>query len=304
MIMRRMAAVIAATVLGIATAAIAIPSSSAAPASSTPTYSGFVVEGGPDLPDNLSNAPAAVRTAVLQSARTGQEAIYNDATGTYSMASTTGSDSADRTGVAPSSTPDTITPDSVTGGFHLPGGTRYSDYRFNQNTATKLGVVRNSDGAVVGEVDIKFVQTITGGSSSYWKYAYSLSYKKGGLYRLNVRLTCAVNETGRPDDYCTSITYPNGAKDTNVSASHVTEVHDLAIGNTVQTNPTGFFGHHSTPPPTGSAQVKKYAHLTENAYFSDYGVTDQALVRGWDVCVPKKATFSGVKLCQSSGTGY
>lgn len=296
-----MATMCAAAVLGIAPAAIAITNSDAATTGTTPAYSGFVIQGGPDLPDNLSNASPETRAAVLQSAQTRQEAIYNDTNGTYSMVSTTADD---ESGATPSSAPDTITPDSVVGGFHLPGGTRASDYRWNQTSATKLGVVRNSDGAIVGEVDVEEIERITGNTSDYWSYQPVLDYKKGGVYRLYIRLTCAVNETGKPDDYCTSITYPNGAEDVGVTPSTSHEVHDLAVGNTVNANSTGFFGTHSTPPPSGSTQVKKYAHLTEVAQFPTYGVEDKALIRGWDVCVPNKTTFSGVTLCTSSGTGY
>jgi hypothetical protein len=303
--MRRRAMALAAFALGIGTAVALSPAGGASAATgSTPTYSGFVVMGGPDLNGDLSTVPAATRAAVLQSAQTGQEAVYDEATGTYSMVSASDTDT---TGAEPSAAPDsdsTVTPNDVTGGFYLPTGVRRSSYRFDQTSATKLGVVENPDEDIVAEVDIKFSEEITGNTSDYWRYVYSLDYKKGGLYRLNVRLTCAVNETGKPDDYCTSITYPNGAKDSGVTPSHVVEVHDLATGNTVNSNPSGFFGTHSTPPPSGSSQVKKFAHLTEDAYFSDYDTTDQALIRGWDVCVPKKSTFSGVTLCTSSGTGH
>lgn len=102
-----------------------------------------------------------------------------------------------------------------------------------------------------------------------------------------------------PDDVTAGFYLPTG-----IRRSHTTEVHDLATGNTVNSNPTGFFGLHSTPPPPDSAQVEKFAYLTESAYFSDYGVTDKATVRGFDVCVPNKKTFSGVYLCATSGTGH
>jgi len=66
----------------------------------------------------------------------------------------------------------------------------------------------------------------------------------------------------------------------------IVDVHDPATGNTVNSNPPGFLGTRSTPPPTESKQVVKYVHLTEEAYFSNDAVTDKALIRGFDVCVP------------------
>ena len=97
---------------------------------------------------------------------------------------------------------------------------------------------------------------------------------------------------------------PNGAHDTNVTAAHSTEVHDLAVGNTVNANVIGFFGLHSTPPPSGSKQVVKYAQLAEHAYFSNYKTTDSNYDRTFGVCVPNKTVFSGVTLCATSGTGH
>jgi len=256
------------------------------------TYQGFVIEGGPELPSRLSDAPAKVRSAVLDSARTGRTAVYNQKTGRYDLAS-------DENNVPQ----DQKVPLNVTGGFRLPKGIRRDSYNWEQTTSTKLGVVANPDHDVVAEVDVKFHERAEGHTSDQWKYRYSLHYKRGGLYRLNVELTCAVNKKGKPDDYCISITYPNGKKDRGVTPSHVVEVHDLATGNTVNSNPSGFFGTHSTPPPAGSKQVIKYAHLTESAYFAEYKLTDTRKIRGYDVCVPRRAQLSGVKLCSTSGDG-
>jgi hypothetical protein len=278
------AALMASSVVVCATPAAAV--------SVAPQYRGFEVVGGPAYSTSLADAPHAYRAAVMGSAASGKPAVFDPATGGYVIGGAVAAQAA------------VVTPDSVTGGFYLPAGTKRSAYRWDQTSVTKLGVVANPDGDIVAEVDIKIVETITGNTSDYWKYSYNLNYRKGGLYRLNVRLTCAVNEKGKPDDYCTSIVYPNGKHDTGVTPSHVTEVHDLATGNTVNNNPTGFFGTHSSPPPSGSTQVIKFAHLTESAYFSDYKITDQALIRGYDVCVPKKASFSKVTLCGSSGDGH
>jgi len=257
------------------------------------TYQGFVIEGGPDLPSRLSDAPAKVRSAVLDSARTGRTAVYNQKTRRYDLTSSDNTDQQYQNA-----------PLNVTGGFYLPKGIRRHAERWDQTTSTKLGVVANPDHDIVAEVDVKIVERITGGSSTRWHYGYSLHYKRGGLYRLNVELTCVVNKKGKPDDYCTSITYPNGAKDTHVTPSHTLEVHDLATGNTVNMNPSGFFGRHSTPPPTGSTQVRKYAHLTESAYFAEYDVTDKVKVRGFDVCVPKRKHLNGITLCSKSDDGH
>jgi hypothetical protein len=131
-----------------------------------------------------------------------------------------------------------------------------------------------------------------------------LNYVSGGLYKLDVGYNCAVNEIGRDDDYCSSIKYSNSAKDVGVTPAHSTEVHDLATGNTVNAAVTGFFGTHSTPPPSGSKQVVKFAQLTESAYFANYRVTDTVRVRTWDVCVPNTRSFAKVALCGNSGTGH
>jgi hypothetical protein len=144
---------------------------------------------------------------------------------------------------------------------------------------------------------------INGNTSDYWHFEYSLNQVSGGLWRLDVGYQCAVNKTGVADDYCTVITYPDGNKDVGVTASHSTQIHDLATGNTTNNQTTGFFGTHSTPAPSGSKQVVKYAQLYETAYFQQYNVYDHASIRTFDVCVPNKATFSGVTLCAASGTG-
>jgi len=193
-------------------------------------------------------------------------------------------------------------PANVSSGYLLPGGTRTGSYTWQQTSVTQLGVI-DLAGNIDAEVFIKIKESITGNTSDYWHYEYSLNQVSGGLWRLDVGYQCAVNKTGVPDDYCTVITYPDGSKDVGVTASHSTEIHDLATGNTTNNQTTGFFGTHSSPPPSGSKQVVKYAQLYETAYFQQYNVYDHASIRTFDVCVPNKATFSGVTLCATSGTG-
>ncbi|HEU0164356.1 MAG TPA: ATP-binding protein, partial [Thermomicrobiales bacterium] len=150
------------------------------------------------------------------------------------------------------------------------------------------------------EVLIKIKESITGNNSDYWHYEYNLNQVSGGLWKLDVGYQCAVNKTGTADDYCTAITYPDGSKDVGATASHSTEIHDLAIGNTANNQTTGFFGTHSAPPPSGSKQVVKYAQLYETAFFQQYNVYDHASIRTFDVCVPNKASFSGVTRIRKS----
>ncbi|MBO0884116.1 MAG: hypothetical protein J2P17_28050 [Mycobacterium sp.] len=257
------------------TAVIAM--TSAAHAAAKPRYAGFVVVGGPAH-------SAAWKTAVRESARTGATEVFDSSTGTY--------------------VPETARTLSTASGYHLPEGVRRSDYVWQQNTATSLGVVAEPDQDIVAQVNIKIRESITGNTSDYWKYDFTLDQSVGeDLWKLDVGYQCAVNETGQSDDYCQDITYPDGSQETGLTPPTTQEVHDLAVGNTVNAAVSGFFGTHSTPPPSGSKRVVKFAMLTEFAEFPDYGVVDHGYIRMFDVCVPNKVSFSNVKLCQYSGTG-
>jgi hypothetical protein len=132
-----------------------------------------------------------------------------------------------------------LIPSSVSSGYTLPGGSRTGAYTWQQTAATQLGVV-DMAGNIDAQVFIKIKESITGNSSDYWHYEYSLNQVFGGLWRLDVGYQCAVNKTGVADDYCTVITYPDGNKDVGVTASHSTAIHDLATGNTTINQTTGF----------------------------------------------------------------
>ena len=264
----------AAAVMTLASTAHAAAANSPA---AKPRYAGFVVIGGPAH-------GAAWKAAVRESARTGTTEVFNAKTGKYA--------------------PESARTLSTASGYHLPEGTRRTDYLWVQNTPTALGVVAQPDGDIVAQVNIKIRESITGNTSDYWKYDFTLDQVVGDdLWKLDVGYECAVNETGQPDDYCQDITYPDGSQETGLTPPSTQEVHDLAVGNTVNAAVSGFFGTHSTPPPSGSKRVVKFAMLTEFAEFPDYGVTDIGRIRMFDVCVPNKVTFSNVKLCQYSGTG-
>lgn len=53
--------------------------------------------------------------------------------------------------------------------------------------------------------------------------------------------------------------YFDGSKDVGVTASHSTEIHHLATGNTTDNQTTGFLGTHSSPCCPDQDKVVKYA---------------------------------------------
>jgi hypothetical protein len=277
-------------------APLVVGSTVASGATTTPRFSGFVVEGA-NVPSDLSTAPSAVRTAVLTSAQNHTIALADGSGGfTYEPASPAAASGAPA--------PNAVQPASVASGYHLPGGTMKSPYVWQQTSNTTLGIVDNSSGKTVEQVNLTFKESITGNSSDYWAYSFAITQVKGDAWSLDVSYKCVVNEKNANDEYCTSITYPDGKKDSaDVTPSHTQTVHSTSTGGATNGNVTGFFGTKSTPPPSGSSQIIKFAQLGEYAYFPTYGLEDYALIRTYDVCVPKKSTFSGVTLCSSSGTG-
>jgi hypothetical protein len=289
------------TILGRAVGTLVVLASTAAAATvtapavakpSTPSghrYAGFVVIGGPSWDGKASDAPAWWLRAVSDSARTGKNAFVTSP-GHYVLLAA---------GAA--------RPDNVACCYYLPDGNRYSSYGWQQTTPTQSGVVITETQEIVAEVEIRFRETITGNTSDYWKYAYQLHYVKGGAYNMDADYRCAVNINGHPDQYCKSITYPDGSKDTDVSEGVPITIHDLNDADLDQVDRpmTGFFGLHSTPPPNDTAQVIKYALMDEYTTWPQFDNTiDQTFVRTYDVCVPKRQVFSGVTLCTSSGTGH